>query len=160
MLVAEVEKEYEPEIEKATTLMEGRRKRCTATKNLVYDAKVGLALLLHLTLGDSVEKMLGDSEVSAALDRVERHLVSCLGVINHQRAPPPPGPRARAAEAAAAAERDAASPTGVVRAPSAAGAAEGDRFAVLVDGPKGELVEFRIKSRKCLEITNTIAKVP
>lgn len=119
-LVADAEREFEPQLEAATKQMERWSKRCTSAKSLVHDAKIGVALLMHLTHGEPVDKIAADGEVAAVLDRIERHLVNCLSTISHHHNPKATlGPRAmariaeanRAAEEAAAAERAEGSPS-------------------------------------------------
>jgi hypothetical protein len=109
-LVADAEREFEPQLEAATKNMERWSKRCTSARGLVHDAKIGIALLGHLTHGEPVDKVAADGEVAAVLDRIERHLVSCLSTISQQQNPKTQlGPRAmaRMAEANRAAEEAA-----------------------------------------------------
>lgn len=84
---AEAEREVEPGIRAAESLMETRHKKQTDARSLVVEAKQGLALLMHLALGDGMDKPVTDAEVPTALERVERHLLACLQIVN---APPPP----------------------------------------------------------------------
>ena len=103
----EAEGELEPGLEEATTLMEARRKKCNAARGLVHESKIGLALLLHLTHHESLEKLPADGDIPAALDRVERHLVSCLATISQAQNPQSGRSQQRAIAARLAAEAEA-----------------------------------------------------
>ena len=123
------EREFEPQLEQANKVMEYRRKKCTAAKGLVHESKIGIALLTHLTSGDSIEKLVGDSDIPMALDRIERHLLSCLATINHGGSHGAHVPRSSArtsmaAKAAAVEAKEAVVVDDVTEA--AAGGAEGD----------------------------------
>ena len=85
-MMQEAEGEFEPKLDAAGKLMEGRRHKYGKLKKLVNDSKIGMALLTHLTLGDSIEKLATDSEIPMHLDRVERHLINLLSSIE-QAAP-------------------------------------------------------------------------
>ena len=81
-MMQEAEGEFEPKLDAAGKLMEGRLgTRHGKLKKLVNDSKIGMALLTHLTLGDSIEKLATDSEIPMHLDRVERHLINLLSSI-------------------------------------------------------------------------------
>ena len=47
-------------------MMNTRLKKHTQVKGLVHESKVGLALLMSLTLGESIEKLVSDGEVRTA----------------------------------------------------------------------------------------------
>ena len=65
-LLAEAEREFEPSLEAANNLMDTRQKKCNGAKGLVHDAKIGMALLLHLTHGESVDKVRGTATSGTA----------------------------------------------------------------------------------------------
>ena len=108
-ILDDAEREFEPKLEAAHALMEQRRKKCSAARALVQDSKVGLSLLTHLTLGDSIEKTATDNEIPMTLDRIERHLLFCLNAINQPQTQPTRVPRAAERVAVATAETSAAS---------------------------------------------------
>ena len=107
-MMQEAEGEFEPKLDAAGKLMEGRRHKYGKLKKLVNDSKIGMALLTHLTLGDSIEKLATDSEIPMHLDRVERHLINLLSSIEQaQRTSGRQQQRRPAAAAAAAAAEEA-----------------------------------------------------
>jgi len=115
-LLDDAEREFEPQLNEATRKMAMGRKRCASAKSLVHESKIGMALLTHLTLGDSIEKLVPDGEITNALERVERHLLGCLSAVNqagardgHRDSRGMKAEMARAAEAAAAAAAATAS---------------------------------------------------
>ena len=88
-LVAEAEREFEPQLAAADVALERSAKRCNNARGLVHDAKIGVALLMHLTHGESVDKIIPDGELPAALDRIERHLTNCMGYVKQHTNPEP-----------------------------------------------------------------------
>jgi len=81
--LAEVERSLQPAIEVADANCLKFRARAEAVKRLTTEAKLGLSLLLNLCApsDEAYRHVVQDSEVPASFDKIERHLLTCLSLI-------------------------------------------------------------------------------
>ena len=123
--LVEAESELQPKLDSASNLLTYRSSKFNDTRHLIQECKVGLSLLMNLTIGESLQKLISDAEVGVALERVERHLQSCLMGINAANTPQV-GRGGRAAAQAVAEQAAAADAAAVVEARTAAAEAEAE----------------------------------